>query len=117
VAGPFSQGLAGRTFCYTYSSGIGYRVSFDTEKVYFIPKPCDPGQKSIILPYLAKELRDGLYVAHWMVPGLQGHVSVILDLVKKQAVGAGLMPGKIELFDQATFDEMLENGEGALYKE
>lgn len=56
-----------------------------------------------------------MYMANWMTPGRQGHVALVLDLEMKQVTCGALMPDKFELFDTAHFDEMLENGEGALY--
>lgn len=122
IGGPTTKDLAGRTFEYQYSSGIGYRLSFDEENVYFIPS--DPpeafrraGKRYLSLPYRARSIRDGLYLVHWLIAGRSGHVTLIIDLERQEVHSAALMPGKFELFDIASIDVSLEKGDSAIYKE
>lgn len=67
------------------------------------------------LPYRARELRSHLYLAHWLTPGRQGHVSLIFDLDAKHVDCSALMPGKFELWDRAFYKKYKTSGEGALY--
>ncbi|KAL2846677.1 hypothetical protein BJY01DRAFT_247108 [Aspergillus pseudoustus] len=119
IGGPMSSGLVGRTFQYAYPAGIRYRISFDQDNVYFKSLPHEKlparSDKILTLPYRARELRENLYLAHWMVAERKGHITLTFDLQKRIVNCASLMPGEFELFEVAEFEEALENGEGALY--
>ena len=109
--------MVGRSFVYTYTSGLHYRISFDKEYVYFsVPRQPD-GTRYIGVPYRQREVGPGLYLVHWMVPGRAGHVSLVFNIAEKKVDAAALMPGLFELFDRATLSEMYEDGEQALWKE
>jgi hypothetical protein len=109
--------MVGRTLSYSYPSGLDYRISFDEEHVYFsVPRQLD-GTRYIGVPYRQREVRPGMYMVHWMVPGRAGHVSLVFDIEQGKVDAAALMPGLFELFDRATLDEMYEGGENALWLE
>lgn len=67
------------------------------------------------MPYRARKLRENLYLAHWMIAGREGHITLVFDLDRKVVNCASLMPGKFELFESAQFEDMHENGAHALY--
>ncbi|KAL2824827.1 hypothetical protein BJY01DRAFT_256400 [Aspergillus pseudoustus] len=115
--GPFSNELAGRTFAYTYPSGIAYYISFDAEHVYFNLRKKDGTIPSTYrkLPYKARVIRPpSLILAHWLAPRRQGHVALLFDLEEGTVTVAALMPQKFELFDSTVIEESYENYEGAI---
>lgn len=108
--------MVGRTFQYKYPKGPGYRISFSKDLVYFSVPELPDGTTVIARPYQQRELRPDLFLVHWIGPGRQGHVALVFDLEQKTVDCAALMPpGLFELFERATFEEMYENGESALY--
>lgn len=116
VGGPKTTGMVGRTFEYQYSTGPQYCISFSQELVYFTVPPLPDGTKVLALPYQQREIRQDLFLVHWIGPGRQGHVSLVFDLEQKKVDCAALMPaGLYELFDRAMFREVYENGMSALY--
>ena len=109
--------MVGRTFRYTYSSGLHFRISFDEKYAFFtVPRQSD-GTWYIGRPYQQREVRPGVFLVHWLVPGRTGHVALVFDIEQKQVDAAALLHDKSELFDRARLDEMYENGENALWKE
>lgn len=117
IGGPKSTGMSGRTLKYTYSSGLHFRISFDEFHVFFtVPRQTD-GTWYIGVPYRQREIRPGVYLIHWLVPGRVGHVALVFDVEQKKVDAAALLHDKCELFDRATLDEMYENEENALWKE
>ncbi|CAK7220671.1 hypothetical protein SBRCBS47491_004268 [Sporothrix bragantina] len=62
VDGPMTKALAGRTFSYKYTSGIGYRVSFDEEKVYF--RATIPGLKALVIGKTGKNIPKDKALTH-----------------------------------------------------
>ena len=109
IGGTATSYLDGKRLHYTYSQGREYLLTFDDGHVSFrmIKGPegtvaPDPGRPPpALLPYRARQLRDGQYLVHWLVPGRVGHVSLVIDLVKKSIDVSALMPGQMEFFDAA----------------
>ena len=101
IAGPFSDDLVGRTVEYRYSTGNHYRMAFGQERLTFLqlnaPEPHEP----VPLAYLARELRPGQYLVHWVVKAANIHVALVFDLDAGTVHVSALMPGGWEFVDSA----------------
>ncbi len=114
IGGPSTKELKGLHLLYKYSSGREYQLDFDADTVTFLlhndpnGKPGDvhtPGT----MHYLARKIRDGLYLVHWLnrSPEMGNiHVALIVDLKRRLMHVSAIMPGGFELFDMAHFEEM-----------
>ncbi|EXJ68789.1 uncharacterized protein A1O5_07720 [Cladophialophora psammophila CBS 110553] len=117
VGGPESTGLVGYTFFYTYPTGLSYKISFDEKTAYFTLPPgalAVDGRSFLGVPYRCRELRPDLFLAHWMVPGRQGHVALVFDLANNRVDCAALMPGLFEPFGRTSLSKIWRNGENAI---
>jgi MoaF-like len=101
IAGPFSDDLVGRTVEYRYSTGNHYRMAFGSEQLTFLhlnaPEPHEP----MPLAYLARQLRPGQYLVHWVVKAANIHVALVFDLDARTVHVSALMPGGWEFVDSA----------------
>lgn len=101
IAGPFSDDLVGRTVEYRYSTGNHYRMAFSSEQLTFLhlnaPEPHEP----VPLAYLARQLRPGQYLVHWVVKAANIHVALVFDLDAGTVHVSALMPGGWEFVDSA----------------
>jgi len=106
VGGPTTTALDGRTLVYRYSTGRRYRLRFTAETVTF-DQPDDPAEPARTVPYRARELRDGLVMVHWIVKPIPAHVTLIVDLERRQLHASALMPpNRFELFDIAEIEDL-----------
>jgi len=112
IGGPSTQEMKGLVLHYQYSTGREYQLSFDSETVAFVQfaetggrkldKPSEPG----VMHYRARKVRDNLYLVHWInrSPTMGNiHVALVVDLRGHVMHCSALMPGGIELFDEARF--------------
>jgi hypothetical protein len=101
IAGPFSDDLVGRTVEYRYSTGNHYRMAFGSGQLTFLhlnaPEPHEP----VPLAYLARQLRPGQYLVHWVVKAANIHVALVFDLDAGTVHVSALMPGGWEFVDSA----------------
>jgi len=112
IGGPSTQEMKGLVLHYQYSTGREYQLSFDSETVTFVQfaetggrkldKPSEPG----VMHYRARKLRDQMYLVHWInrSPTMGNiHVALVVDLRAHVMHCSALMPGGVELFDEAHF--------------
>jgi hypothetical protein len=110
IGGPSTQEMKGLTLHYQYSTGREYQLAFDSETVTFVQfaetggkplaKPSEPG----VMHYRARKIRDQLYLVHWInrSPTMGNiHVALVVDLREHVMHCSALMPGGVELFDEA----------------
>ena len=114
VVGSDTSLLDGYTIKYKYTTGREYKLDFTAAGVTFtmLDAPVFKPEFGVpvTLPYLAREIRDGQILIHWMVPGRSGHVSPNIDFTEKQIFVAALMPFKMEFFDSATIYSATRHG-------
>lgn len=114
VVGSDTTLMDGYSIKYKYTTGREYRLDFTAEKVTFTMLDA-PNFKPelgtpVSLPYLCRQIRDGLILIHWMVPGRSGHVAVMIDFTEKSIFVSALMPLKMEFFDSGTIYSAVRNG-------
>ena len=115
IGGPTTKELKGLHLQYKYTSGREYLLDFDADTVTFHQlhdphaKPGAPVPEPATLPYMARKLRDRLYLVHWLnrSPTMGNiHVALIVDIMKRRMYASAIMPRGFELFDVATFEKM-----------
>lgn len=104
IGGPSTKELAGTKLLYEYSTGRKYQLNFDPDNVTFIFVK-DPAAKPMSLPYRARKIRENLYMVHWLNREGHIHVTLLLDLERRQVHVSALMPGGIEFFDLAEIEK------------
>ena len=115
VVGSDPSLMDGYTLKYKYSTGREYKLDFTADTVTFtmLDAPVFKPEFGVpvSLPYLCRELRDGLVLIHWMVPGRSGHVAMMVDFTNKAIFVSALMPFKMEFFDSGTIYSAVRHGD------
>lgn len=107
LVGPFTHVLAGLSLTYRYTDGGDYFITYGEDTVTFrLPLPNGEHTPPITVPYVARKLRGGLYMIHWVNPERTVHVTQVLDLAKREVNVAALMPEQWQLFDVGHISEI-----------
>lgn len=102
VGGNSSSALLGALLEYDYSRGTRYRLEFDdTFHVRFEELSVEGDRAATpTLPCRVRELREGMYLVHWIVKPASIHVSLVIDLTESRIhVSAMMPPNRWEFFD------------------
>lgn len=108
VIGPLSELLNGRIVHYRYTSGREYTLTFKDGDVTFEMldgpnfKKDEAGGLRVTLPCHVREIHPNEFLVHWLVPGREGHVALVIDIPNAKIFVSALMPQKWEFFDVAT---------------
>ena len=90
------------------STGKKYQLDFSPDTVTFIMVK-DPDAEPRSVPYLARKIGEDLYLVHWLVRSQEEgniHVALVLDFKAGKIFVSSLMPGGLEFFDEAPFEEV-----------
>ncbi len=115
--------LVGFVADYVYPNGLHYVLSVERDKLdFFSPWPGEERAGPPEVPqspagvnapdvtggvdYRARKIREGLYMVHWIV-NWEIHVTLLLDFERNRTICGALMPGKTELWDEASWDRWM----------
>ena len=112
IGGPSTKELAGLSLRFSYTTGIQYQLNFGSDTLAFTPpKNLPPGPTPPPIHYLARKIREDLYMVHWLIRDSPIsktviHVAILLDFKEHKAHISAYMPGGGEFFDQATIEKV-----------
>ena len=108
IADGVSLDLEGHYLVYRYVTGSKYRLSFDDG--YVTAKEIDSLRPQVVRAYLAREMRPGQYVVHWMAQDpdgndRKGHIALVLDFETGAVHGTAVLPNGMQIFDVGEITE------------
>ncbi len=95
-----TKALAGRTYEYTYTSGMSVRLNFTEDKANWEITAGPAKGMSESDDYLARIVDDGIYFVQWNEPEAKITVTVLINEQTKKVYGSVVSPGELE-FDVA----------------
>ena len=108
IADGASLDLEGHHLEYQYVTGSSYRLSFDDG--FVTAKEIDSPRPQVVRAYLAREMRPGQYVVHWMAQDpdgndRKGHIALVLDFETGAVHGTAVLPNGMQIFDVGEITE------------
>ena len=108
IAAGASDDLEGHYLKYEYVTGSKYRLSFADG--YVTAKEIDSPRPRVVRAYLAREMREGQYLVHWMAQDpsgndRKGHIALVLDFGADKVHGTAVLPNGMQIFDTGTIFE------------
>jgi hypothetical protein len=105
IVGPLSSQLAGVAFRYALSTGGTQVLAFGIDDATMTATDRNGAARASVSGiYRARELRPGIYLAHWLNTERSAHIAVVVDLPGKRVDIGAKLPGAVELFEQASIE-------------
>jgi hypothetical protein len=108
IADGASLDLEGHYLEYRYVTGSSYRLSFDDG--FVTAKEIDSPRPQVVRAYLARQMRPGQYIIHWMAQDpdgndRKGHIALVLDFETGAVHGTAVLPNGMQIFDVGEITE------------
>ena len=104
---PLTQELAGTALIYRFAIGRVYRATYGAERVRFeLIEPASADAPSADLPYVARRIRDDVYLVAWHGDP-KFHSTQLIDLERRELHASALLDGQRDFFETARIVEIV----------
>jgi hypothetical protein len=104
---PLTRELAGTALTYRFPIGRVYRATYGAEQVRFeLIEPVLAEAPSATLPYVARRIRDEVYLVAWHGDP-KFHSTQLIDLEKRELHASALLEGERGFFETARIVEIV----------